>query len=956
VLSRKQARLSATLLCALLTLTGTAATASPSDVPRSNVLALLPAAVHSALSQLDRRIQSERQALGSGSFETAVEAMMRLDHAPHPSASGAETSTSAIISSSRLETPGSLPKELRVPVAGLAAAARHAFDLLGGRLSSRELQRRSQGTLVHQSTLFPDLPGDGMRLVSSRSAPYRSEATGEAALILAHAFDRFIPALEAHSAAHAQSVDGSVSGCDLLDRLPFLCVGSAANNTYDQNAVLLVDLGGNDTYLNSSGGAPFLLPDGSASSPLSVNIDLSNGADAYSSTVNDDSRCMKSPSLPWLNPCSVQGAAGAGGVGILIDDGGGDSYSVGVSAKAGKSAGVMAQGAANEGLGLLFDLGGSDRYSMTASDGSLNSIAMVGQGDGSVGLAALVDLGKGDDTYSINGGTLTVPESVDVENLPPSLGRFVQGQGWGDLGAGVLLDDGGTDVFEMFAAAETGQRLEWPGSAGLHRPPHLWLAGQGYREGLLLEGDGDTSYSMRATTNGISDSIVSGQGGFQGVLDDQGGDDSYLLESKQDLVVDRQVDSSCVDPDGNPCSSATLTVALFQEFGTLNVVAGQGAQSLFGNYGDGGQGIALLSDSAGNDRYSAIAETSVTVALHDHLESPSAPPALTVKGGWGSWLVAQGYTWGFNGLSAGILLDRAGTDSYLFRVSDPVTASATTDHAAGEPVVVAVATGRLGENAGQGAVGNPSPDTSNTGALLDLGGSGDSFLVESEARASASPDPLGAWTNSAAWPRVQGAGSASNGKALFVALGDDPVILSHPSRPVCQPSVPGARGWGLWSDPCGYLDRPDESNVVYGNSESGLLPGIATGYAPNATGSPSTIAFTADTARETAWGGRVSAIARLTDANGDPIVGATVRFTIGFITQPPALPIYRQDSMLLWEAVGVTDTQGIARTSLPVQWPPGLDWNPASRAVLEATYDGAPHVYPAHDQESLLVR
>src|SRR5439155_19529433 len=78
----------------------------------------------------------------------------------------------------------------------------------------------------------------------------------------------------------------TVAACDLLNRKPYLCVSSDANNAYtaDDSAVLVLDLGGSDTYYNSQGG-PFTAGVNGTTQvvPVSLSIDLGAERDRYMS-------------------------------------------------------------------------------------------------------------------------------------------------------------------------------------------------------------------------------------------------------------------------------------------------------------------------------------------------------------------------------------------------------------------------------------------------------------------------------------------------------------------------------------------------------------------------------------------------------------------------------------------------------------------------------------------------
>jgi len=136
--------------------------------------------------------------------------------------------------------------------------------------------------------------------------------------------------------------------------LGWIRIRGEGDDTVDgTDALLIVDLGGNDTY---TGGVAASTSD----RPLGLLLDVS-GDDTYESD------------LP------AQGA-GLTGVGILLDAAGDDTY----------RARHYAQGVGQFGLGLLADLGGNDRYVNRYS----------GQGCGYFGIGLLFDA-AGEDEYTL---------------------------------------------------------------------------------------------------------------------------------------------------------------------------------------------------------------------------------------------------------------------------------------------------------------------------------------------------------------------------------------------------------------------------------------------------------------------------------------------------------------------------------------------------------------------------
>jgi len=282
---------------------------------------------------------------------------------------------------------------------------------------------------------------------------------------------------------------------DWLTPWGWIRIRGAGDDTVDgTDALLIVDLGGNDAYQGPAAAS-------AADRPISLLLDM-GGDDRYE---------------------AVGPAQGAGicGVGVLIDAAGNDRYQTR----------RYGQGVGQFGLGLLADLGGDDKY--------FNEFS--GQGCGYFGIGLLFDV-EGDDRYKIYGdgqglggvagvGVLADRTGNDeyravrehsVTGRPsyhsPDLDVCVsncQGCGIGRRGdgadghcwaggLGALLDGAGNDVY----------------AAG------NWSMGTGYwfGVGLLHDGGGDDEY------HGVIYSQGTGAHFCIGVCIDEGGNDQHLAE------------------------------------------------------------------------------------------------------------------------------------------------------------------------------------------------------------------------------------------------------------------------------------------------------------------------------------------------------------------------------------------------------------------------------------------
>jgi hypothetical protein len=321
-------------------------------------------------------------------------------------------------------------------------------------------------------------------------------------------------------------------------------VGGTKDNTYTEDAALILDFGGNDKYFNHAGGSTRL-------NPFSVVIDLS-GDDVYSAT--DD---------------FAQGAGLLGG-GFLIDLEGNDRY---IAKKCSQGAGIL-------GIGILADLAGNDQYIATA----------VSQGAGSFGVGVLAE-GGGDDNYFGNyfvqgagyiKGFGAIVEAAGNDNYfagglyedfrapGKSYDSMSQGFGlgmrpWESLvgasgGIGVIAEAEGNDTYvaDYFAQGASywfslGILDDRKGNDRYVSGRYSQGAGIHMSAGVLIDGEGDDNYLADfgvaqgcghdfgigfLLDNGGNDRYISGviaQGAGNdngiGVLSDNGGDDEYYLKS-----------------------------------------------------------------------------------------------------------------------------------------------------------------------------------------------------------------------------------------------------------------------------------------------------------------------------------------------------------------------------------------------------------------------------------------
>ncbi len=323
-------------------------------------------------------------------------------------------------------------------------------------------------------------------------------------------------------------------------RYGLMIVGGTGDQVYEQDALLIVDLGGNDRYLNGAGASR-------VGHPFSVVIDFS-GDDVYLAGADH-----------------AQGAGILGG-GFLIDLGGNDRY----------LAESFAQGAGVLGVGMLVDTGGRDEYRchsfcqgagflgvglIAESDGNDQyNAAVYAQGFGFVRGLGLILEGEGNDRY-FAGGVYPDHREPGKAYLSLSQGFGYGIRPWGDLagasgGIGILDDAGGNDnyVGDYFSQG----------------------AGYWYGLGILNDSGGHDLYTAGRYSQGAGIHLAAG------ILNDANGDDHYIARygvsqgCGHDLAV-----GFLLDNGGNDRYIG----------GTLSQGAGNG------------NGFGVLGDNGGNDEY-----------------------------------------------------------------------------------------------------------------------------------------------------------------------------------------------------------------------------------------------------------------------------------------------------------------------------------------------------------------
>jgi hypothetical protein len=392
--------------------------------------------------------------------------------------------------------------------------------------------------------------------------------------------------------------------------------GDDIHGPEDDDAVLVIDLGGNDTYTHSA--SANLLKN----RPVQVVIDLA-GDDRYIGE-NDFSfgGALGGVAIQWDcggndtyrgGNCSC--GAGILGVGILVDEGGDDVYRVkdfgeGAGAfgigllldKAGNDsyhADLYGQGFASTwGCGMLIELAGNDVYDAGGAhvDEPLwrdryqslsQGFAMGGRPDRSGGVGVLVDV-SGNDRYScdIFGQGCSYWYSLgllidDDGHDTYCCGQYGQGSGI-HLSCGMLLDRHGQDCYYDANGVGQGGAHDYGVGFLVDREGDDYYSGGGCAQGsghtnsvgMLIDDAGDDGYS---TVRGISQGSASwtrNTGGI-GLLLDGAGKDFYSESTRNDRVAVRDTIGACIDeptPDEKP-SANPMNAAISKEDAVKKVEA-----------------------------------------------------------------------------------------------------------------------------------------------------------------------------------------------------------------------------------------------------------------------------------------------------------------------------------------------------------------------------------------------
>lgn len=351
-----------------------------------------------------------------------------------------------------------------------------------------------------------------------------------------------------------------------------------------RDPIVLVDVGGNDQYENSAGGACAEATGVVAACnglAISVALDVAG---------NDEYRYAGEPSV-------VQGAATMGGLGMLVDLDGDDRYtSVMIRGAFGPFYSYVdggAQGFGQAGYGLLLDAAGDDYYRADVGSWQGRSVWDFAQGFGSLGGVGIAVDASGNDQWYAHGMGLGrdccgfqgiynngvgfyggVGINADLGEGDDTYGAWnnattpdYYAQGFGAFGGlGILYEDGGNDDYTAVQIATDpfiNPLLNCAFGTGS-------LGGAG----VMLEMGGNDRYFGDNVSPRRAQTMNEGFGGIgagYGMLIDVSGDDGHFMEA-HGAQGSKTAGRGVLIENGSPLSGINTN--------------GDGAANRFGNYLD----------------------------------------------------------------------------------------------------------------------------------------------------------------------------------------------------------------------------------------------------------------------------------------------------------------------------------------------------------------------------------
>ncbi len=319
--------------------------------------------------------------------------------------------------------------------------------------------------------------------------------------------------------------DGKITENDTILESGRIVIGGVNDNTYNDDYDFILDLGGNDTYINQNN---VIYP---YTKRVKILIDFS-GNDEY---ISSDSFAVSYSAIDGASflydfsgndiyrTSNISLGSAFIGFASLIDNTGNDIY----------NSGLFSQGASFYGYSELIDNNGNDFYSASG----------FAQGFGFVkGIGILID-STGDDTY--RAGTFIKHEPLLVNDYL----SMSQGFGFGLRnrkicgGIGILADYNGNDVYHSSVFGQgasywhsIGLLFDFNGNDYYSSAEYAQGAGIHLSVGGLFDYNGDDMYFSR-----YGPSQGEGHDFAVGVLVDKNGDDTYTVSGGQGVGLTNSV-------------------------------------------------------------------------------------------------------------------------------------------------------------------------------------------------------------------------------------------------------------------------------------------------------------------------------------------------------------------------------------------------------------------------------
>jgi len=378
-----------------------------------------------------------------------------------------------------------------------------------------------------------------------------------------------------------------------------IVVSGTSNDSHEHtDAAVLIDLGGDDTYTGSVGATASL------EVPVSIAIDLS-GDDLYrceqDRTISQGAGIFGAGILIDLagndTYTAKKGAQGYGlfGLGLLADYQGDDKYTLGYSG----------QGAGYFGIGLHLDAVGNDTFYLYGDGQGYGGTGGVGvlanlTGTDSYTAEPYAEKAGRPDYHSQN--RISVSQAQGCGAGMRADGSH--GHAWAG-GLGALIDIEGNDKYEsgnwsLGTGYWYGTGLVYDGSGDdVYRSVYFTQAsGAHFCIGAIIDEGGNDKHILHETAGA---GIVFGWDFCVALLIDKGGDDTY--QSRNSSVANAKIRSNAllIDIGGNDTYALNPRA---QGFGAASFLKSYVAPSYkYGPYSLYGNSIGVLLDIGGKDRY-----------------------------------------------------------------------------------------------------------------------------------------------------------------------------------------------------------------------------------------------------------------------------------------------------------------------------------------------------------------